>query len=535
MPAPALSPLLKLAVLLVVFCAVVLACGLKDLCAAQVLRLGVAANAPVNLDPHMSAGTDAVIADMVFNGLLRYKPGNSAVIEPDLAEAIPKPKTEGGRQVWTFALKKGVMFQPGPKFAAYELTSDDVVYSLQKAADPMRSAYAGRYAGMTFKAQGPYSVQVVLEKPLSATLFLPRFADRAGGSIISRKAALRLKTEEFQRFPIGTGPFAFKAYSPGRGIELVAHNAYFRGAPLLDRVEIAYIPDFSACEQAFQRGELQMICGQRSSRWAQKAAQWDNVKVDIFGPAESLYLAFNTAGPFSDKRWRLAAAYALNRSEFADLFGAPVAERLYAPVPPDIAGALSGQEIRELDLDYDTDLARSQTLLRQAGAAERSVLKVERPAQDSDRYLYTMLKKQLDRAGIDLIMSEPGGSTATQEVKPRNQALEFRWVLADTADELLVSLLAEKNTYVNSLDAGFVPGYRKADVLLEAARRETGLKKQQDIWRHAQIKLLQDMAVYPICTIKYTVARKASVEYGYLLSKCRTLVPPITEKSHVLE
>jgi ABC-type transport system substrate-binding protein len=80
-----------------------------------------------------------------------------------------------------------------------------------------------------------------------------------------------------------------------------------------------------------------------------------------------------------------------------------------------------------------------------------------------------------------------------------------------------------------------VPDYRKVDVLLEAARRETGLKKQQYIWKHAQIKLLQDMAVYPICTIKYVVARKASVEYGYMLSKCRMLVPPITEKTHLLQ
>lgn len=527
---------LKRLVLVVMLSAAVLCSGFNELHAGGVLRLGVIANAPAILDPNLSVGTDAVVAEMIFNGLLRYQPGNSAVIEPDLAESLPKPKTEGGKQIWTFTLKKGVMFQPGFKQAAYEMTSEDVVYSLQKAADPMTSAYAYRYAGMSFKAQGPYAVQIILDKPLSATLFLPRFADRAGGSIICRKAAETLKPEEFQRLPIGTGPFAFKALNADGVIALEAHNAYFRGKPLLDGVEVVYLPDFSACEQAFQRGELQMICGQRSSYWAEKAARWGFTKVDVYGPAESLYLVFNTEdSPLSDKRLRQAAAYVLNRREFVDLFGAPVARRLYAPVPPDMTGAVSEKDVRALGLDYDTDYVRGQRLLDQAGAADGLALKIERPEQDGNRYLYEVLGRQMKIIGIDLIVAEQKTSASAQDARPRHQALEFRWALAETADELLAGLLADENTYVPAQAAGAVPGYRKVDVLLEAARRETGLNKQQEIWKHAQIKLLQDMAVYPICTIKYVVARKTSVDYGYALTKCRTLCPPITEKTRLLQ
>jgi len=142
-----------------------------------------------------------------------------------------------------------------------------------------------------------------------------------------------------------------------------------------------------------------------------------------------------------------------------------------------------------------------------------------------------MLKKQLGRVGIDLVMAEPESGTTTEEVRPRDQALEFRWAQADTADEVLESLVARENMHVSTRTEGFVTGYRKVDVLLEAARRETGLKKQQEIWRHAQLKLLQDMAVYPICTTRYVVARKYSVDYGYALSNCHTPVPPITEKT----
>ena len=109
------------------------------------------------LDPHYASGTqDRALVDMVFNGLLRFKPGDATAFEPDLATALPAPITDAdGKQVWTFFLRKGVMCHPSDGVPAYELTSDDVVYSLQKAANKDTSAYASDYAGMTFASAGP--------------------------------------------------------------------------------------------------------------------------------------------------------------------------------------------------------------------------------------------------------------------------------------------------------------------------------------------------------------------------------------------
>ncbi len=524
-PMPA-TRLMRPALVLLVFCTLLLDCGRHELHAAQVLRLGMEAGAPAVLDPHLCTGADAVIADMAFNALLRFRPGDSAVIEPDLAEALPKPKIEGGKQVWTFALKKGVMFQPVPKRAALEMKSDDVVYSLKKAADPLRSAYAYHYAGMSFRAQGPYTVQVVLDKPMSTTLFLPRFADRAGGAVLCRKASEDPCAQDLQRPPVGTGPFAFKDTSTPGVIALEAHKEYFRGEPRLDGVEVVYLPDSFACEQAFRRGELHLLCGQRSSRWIEKAASWDATTVEVFGPAESLYLVFNTrSGPLSDRKARQAIAHALARREFVDLFGEAVADRLHAHVPPDVAGAINEKDIRALGLAYDTDLTLARRLLGQALAAGRPAIRIECAPQEGERALYEVLRRRLERIGIAVILGDPAAESG-RGAQSVGQTLEFRWAVPATADKLLTSLLAEPDS-----SAPGVPGYRKLDTMLEAARRETGLKKQQEIWRHAQLKLLQDMAVYPICTTRYVVARKYSVDYGYALSNCHTPVPPITEKT----
>ncbi|RLB71861.1 MAG: polyamine ABC transporter substrate-binding protein, partial [Deltaproteobacteria bacterium] len=122
-----------------------------------------------------------MLADMVFNGLLRYKPGHAPNFEPDLAEEIPEPFIVDGRQIWTFKLKRGIFFHAGPNTQSYEFTAADVVYSLNKAADPKRSAYAGEYTGMSVEKIDDYTCNIIMDPPLSPTLFFPKVADYAGG------------------------------------------------------------------------------------------------------------------------------------------------------------------------------------------------------------------------------------------------------------------------------------------------------------------------------------------------------------------
>ena len=125
--------------------------------AGGTLRIGQAAADLGTLDPDYVSGTqDRALVDMVFNGLLRYKPGDATVFEPDLATTLPTPTTNAaGQQVWQFSLRQGVMCQPSDVAPAYELTSDDVLYSFTKAADKTTSAYASApFRKLTLPARG---------------------------------------------------------------------------------------------------------------------------------------------------------------------------------------------------------------------------------------------------------------------------------------------------------------------------------------------------------------------------------------------
>jgi peptide/nickel transport system substrate-binding protein len=213
----------------------------------NILRLALNAMEPGTLDPHFSASTqDRAIADMIFNGLLRYKPGNAPIIEPDLAETFPKVEMIEGQQIWTFTLRRGVMFHPGPLTKSYELTADDVVFSLRKSADPAYSAYAGEYTGMIVEKVNRYTIRIILEEPLSESLFLPKVTDYAGG-----------------------GPFMFGSYVVKEKIRLEANKRYFRGSPFLDAVEVLFMPGLAERERGLTSGRVDCICGKIDDAWLQ--------------------------------------------------------------------------------------------------------------------------------------------------------------------------------------------------------------------------------------------------------------------------
>ena len=272
---------------------------------AHVLRFGVHVSEMGNLDPHFAAGSqDRALADMVFNGLLRYQPGNAPVIEPDLAEAIPHFKMVDGHQVWTVKLRKNVWFHAGPGVAAHELIADDVVFSLQKSADPDFCAYAGEYAGLTVMAVDRYTVRITLDRPLSAILFLPKLTNYAGGFIVSRKAIKTMGYQGFKKHPIGTGPFVFDDYKPGQKLVLKAHQRYFRGRPLLDGVQFSFIPEVGRREAGLKAGTLDVIMGSGEKGWLEKMAAQPGVLIDTHGVGEVATLYLNTCQkPLDDIRW----------------------------------------------------------------------------------------------------------------------------------------------------------------------------------------------------------------------------------------
>src|SRR5699024_6383869 len=104
------------------------------------------------LDPHLASGTQTqATVNMMFNGLVRFTPGESTTFEPDLAAEMPTPtENEDGTQTWSFLLREGVKTHAGPDMEPYELTNEDLLFSFEKAANSETSGYAGDYEEWSF-------------------------------------------------------------------------------------------------------------------------------------------------------------------------------------------------------------------------------------------------------------------------------------------------------------------------------------------------------------------------------------------------
>lgn len=503
--------------------------------AGPVLRFGISEADIGTADPHYASATqDRALVDMIFNGLLRYKPGDGTVFEPDLAAEMPRPAVVAGKQVWTFRLRRGVMFHASERVPAYELTSDDVVFSLQKSADRARSAYAGQYTGITVQAIDRYTVGVIVDTPVSQNLFYPLVSNYAGGFILSRRAVETYGLGAIKTRPVGTGPFVFRSYSPKERVDLAPNPQYFRGRPQLGGVDYRYVADIFSRELGLRGGQLDAISGAQDEAWINKMQAAPNARVDIFGVGESTVIYFNqNVKPLDRAPVRQAIAYALNRDEFQALVGHKAAVRIVAPLAPFTAGALTEREVESRGLDYKSDPAKARRLLSEAGVTNLAFDLVTSELQ-SYRIVYESLQAQLAKAGIQVRLRVVDHATYHATIRKDANPLVVYIAFRPNADIYLRSFYHSASIVVTgrSPDTNFAH-YTAIDGTIDRARVETNPAAQVALWKEAQLKILQDMAAYPIYYQNQVYARTNAVDYGHPLRSVLALYPGIDETTRL--
>ncbi len=526
---------IKLAATLAMIVTLVLSFNQALAAEGEVLRMACKYGDAKSLDPHRATGSqDRLVVALVSNGLVRYKPGNLSVdaIEPDLATEIPSPKLlADGRQQWVFKLRKGVMTHPYDGDPGYELTSDDVVYSYQRAADPKRSSFSIDYGGMTFEALDKYTVQVTVDKPISAILFLPKFANRGGGLVVARKALERKGDEWFKTHPVGTGPFVFQKYVPREKVIVARNQNYFRGAPKLAGVEWYYMPSDSSREMALQKGELDVIEGPKEQAWAEKMMKIPGVVVDWIDSSETIVAHFNmTVKPLNLLKVRQAIAYAMNRKEFVAVYGEKNSAPIYSVVPVGrMVAGLTKAEVEKEGLLYEYNLSEAKKLLAEAGYPNGFSLDVFTSDSKTYKRAYELLQAQLRRIGINLKLSVVDHPAFHSRIRQNLNPIVFYACMRPNPDVFLTQfflsdsiVVTGKKAITNFSNIGAVDadGDGKTDSvdnLIVGARLESDPQKQVALWKEAQLELLRKMASYPLVTVGYIFARNPKVDWGFKL------------------
>jgi peptide/nickel transport system substrate-binding protein len=523
--------------------------GAADLAKEQVLNIAFDAGDLKSLDPQKAAATaDRAIVDMMFNGLVRYPPGNQVKLEPDIAESWT---ISPDKKVWTFKLRKGVFFHPYPGNAnGYELTSEDVLFSLKRAANKDTSAYAGEYTGFSFEAVDPLTVKITIDKPISDPLFLAKFSNYAGGFIVCKKAIETKGEDWYKTNPVGTGPFKFESYEPRQKVVMAANPKYFRGAPVLKKVTARFMPDVSSREFGLQTGELDIIEGLKEDKWIEKVATFKDVKAPTFGPCETQMLFFNMSKPpFNDPRVRKAFSYALSRDIIANFMGKNLAVPIYSPaLAPPAPGALTKEEALKAGVVYDNNVEQAKKLLAEAGFPNG--IKTEAIVSEmSSSYQKPMVAIQalVRKAGIDMQVKIVDHASFHSQIRENASPIVYYAAWRPNVDVYLTQffhsdsvVVKGKKPITNFSNYGLVDAdgdgkIDSVDPLIEQARWELDAQKQEALWKQAQIQILKDAVAVPIIRLKYTFPQKSYVDLGYPLDwSWQTYSPQITEKTKIM-
>ncbi len=217
-------------------------------------RVGISQE-PILLNPLLGSQTiNAIVSEATLEGLARGAPDGT--FAPILSAEIPTVENGGvskdGLTV-TWKLKKGVLWSDGKPF-----TAKDVVFTYNVIMNPANPIVdkTGYPDIESATAVDDATVQVKYKQLFSGyklhfNWIVPEHVFN-GDTVIDKK--------DFNRAPVGTGPFKFKSWASGDNIAFERNtNFREREKPYLDGLAFKVVPSREAAVQAFKVGEIDAL------------------------------------------------------------------------------------------------------------------------------------------------------------------------------------------------------------------------------------------------------------------------------------
>lgn len=290
------------------------------------------ADIPRFINPLLATGeADRDMSQLVYSGLLR--PGENGKYINDLAE---KYEVDEKGLTYTFTIKENAVWHDGKP-----VTSDDVLFSVQKAKDPvLRSPKRASWEGVTVTKISQKIVQFTLRQPFQS------FLENVTMGIIPKHKWGNIDSDKFvhselnRKGAIGSGPYRIKTFykniSTGdpEYIELIPFKNFVFGEPKISKITIKFYPNQEKLYEAYQNGKItcmnaispEFIEGLKSSNNIIIKSNLPRILAVFFNQTESKIL--------SNKNVRMALDNAIDKNDIIDkvLFG--YGTLIDSPIPP---------------------------------------------------------------------------------------------------------------------------------------------------------------------------------------------------------
>jgi peptide/nickel transport system substrate-binding protein len=235
-----------------------------------------------------------------------------------LAESV-KPNADF--TVWTIKLRPGIKFQNDEPVDATAVKMN--LDAFKKS--PLTSG------AMTFVKAGDEGVTIVDPLTLTVSMTQPwsTYPVVLTGQTGTIAAPAQLADEKGALHPIGSGPFIFEQWTPGKNLTVKKNPSYWRsGFPLLDEIEFQPISDNQARGAAMRAGDIQgmesfspeLLAGFRDGSDASNFRFLRDPRSEV---EEALVMLNMSTEPFNDPLARKALIQATDSQAVTDLLDNP--------------------------------------------------------------------------------------------------------------------------------------------------------------------------------------------------------------------
>ena len=217
-------------------------------------------------------------------------------------------------KTWTYKLRPGVKFQDGSPFNAQA-----VVFNTQRQLDPNNHCRCLFYISYIDHVEAVDDLTVVFHLKYPQPNLPAIAAPATVNNVIHSPKAIEEMKDQYNRHPVGTGPFQVKSWQSGDRIVLERNPNYWdKGHPYLDQVVVRPMPDNIARFASLESGETDIIWTDRAEDIL-KAKKTPSLTVHEYAGSGAQVYAFNTkVPPFDDVRVRQALRMALDLKSYSE-------------------------------------------------------------------------------------------------------------------------------------------------------------------------------------------------------------------------
>lgn len=432
---------------------------------------------------------------LIFAGLTAHDAENKTV--PGLAEEW---SFDEETLTWTFRLREGLTFHDGKP-----LTSADVKFTLEAIVNPDNmSEIVSNYADIE---------EITCPDELTVNIRLSQvnvaFADYMTIGILPEHllAGEDLTTCDFNRSPVGAGPYRLTEWDMGQSITLEKFDGYYDGEPNIDRIIFKIVPDTDARAMQLQSGEIDMA--QITAKTAEPFRSNADYAVYQMKTSDYRAVAYNFWNPYFQAHPELSTilSYAIDRQAIVESVLLGEGEAAYSPLQ---MGPYNNENINKFE--YNPDLCRQ--LLEEAGWTEGADGYYEK---DGEQLAFTIAAMSDDQVRVDMAVMcanqlQQIGANVTAENRPSLDwggqfACIIGWGSPFDPDD---------HTYkVFTTDAGDnYTGYSNAEIdpILAAARSTSDDAERKELYHQFQEAMTEHMPYSFIAYVDADYAMKAQIQ-----------------------